>query len=251
MNPQQVKQSLNIIHGEFAPILDRSSATRVLQNAVNQAKNTYDLYQNYEGKTHYKNVITEAGWGFNITRTDPLRFERTLISKYPFRIDLTCEFSWVGNEPTKRNVAVRLWALNRGMFFRDEWDAERIRAGALNERVMMRFHFDLAEPNQSAPLSHLQIGGVADGNEYCWLHPKIEKPRFAHMPMDLVLVCELIGATFYEQDYRKISKSAQWKGEIRKSQQALLKDYFEECLNAIASDKSVLTDCLWRRHAQV
>jgi hypothetical protein len=250
VNPQQVSQSLNIIRSEFAAILDRGSATRVLQNARIQAQNNYDLYQSYVGRTHYTHNITEAGWGFNITRNDPLRFEQTTISKYSFRVDLTCEFFWVGNEFAKRNIAVRLWALNRQVFFREEWDAERIRAGALNERVMMRFHFDMAEPDQSAPLSHLQIGGIADANEYCWLHPKIEKPRFAHMPIDLVLACELIGATFYEQRYRKIRKSGLWKGEIRKSQQAHLQGYFQECLNAIASDRSVLTDCLWQRPAQ-
>jgi hypothetical protein len=248
VNPQQVSQSLNIIKSEFAQILDRSSATRVIQDARDQVKNSYDLYQSYVGKTHYNHDITKTGWGFTITRKAPLIFEQTTIRKYSFRIDLNCELYWKNDGPSRRNIAVRLWALNKQMIFREEWDAERIRGGSINERVMTRFHFDLADPGQSAPLSHLQIGGIADENEYCWLHTKIEKPRFPHMPMDLVLVCELIGATFYEeQGFRKIRKSGFWKGEIQKSQRTLLKNYFEGCLDAIAKDRSVLTEFLWQR----
>ena len=250
MNPKQVSRSLNIIQSEFASILDRRSATRVLQDARDQAQNSYSLYQEYSRRTDQVHSIINTGWGFDITRQKPLRFEQMEISKYPFRIDLTCEIRWKDEEPAKRNIAVRLWALSRQMFFREEWDAERIKAESLNERVMIRFHFDLANPNQSAPLSHLQIGGVADGTEYCWLHPKIEKPRFPHMPMDLVLACELIGATFYEErGFREIRRSGLWRGEIRKSQNTLLRNYFEGCLDAIANDRSVLTDFLWQRPA--
>jgi len=250
VNPQQVSQSLNIILSEFALILDRSSATRVIQNARIQVQNTYDLYHRYEGKTHYNHDITYTGWGYSITRKDPLIFEQTTISKYPFRIDLTCDLYWKNDGPARRNIAVRLWALNRQMYFREEWDAERIGGESLNERVMIRFHFDLAGPGQSAPQSHLQIGGVADENEYCWLHPKIEKPRFPIMPMDLILVCELIGATFYEErGFSKIHKSGQWRGEIMKSQHTLLRNYFEGCLNTIENNRSVLTEFLWQRSA--
>jgi hypothetical protein len=250
VNPQRVSQSLNIIQSEFAQVLDRSSATRVLQNARTQVQNTHDLYQSYEGKTHYDHDITNTGWGFSITRKDPLKFGQTTISKYPFRIDLTCELYWKNDGPVRRNIGVRLWALSRQMFFREEWDSERIGGGSLNERVMIRFHFDLAGSGQSAPLSHLQIGGIPEENEYCWFHPKIEKPRFPIMPMDLVLVCELIGVTFYEeQGFRKIHKSGRWRGEILNSQQTLLKNYFEGCLHAVENNSSVLTEFLWQRSA--
>jgi hypothetical protein len=246
VNAEQVGQSLNVIKNDLAALLDRSSSTRVLQNAISQAQGTYALYQKYAGKTHLTNEITKSGWGFSIPRNDPLRFNQTTISDYLFRIDLTGEFYWTNSKPVKRNIGVRLWALNRQMFFREEWDAERIASGVANERVMMRFHFDMADSNQSAPLSHLQMGGVADDSEYCWFHPKIEKPRFPHMPMDLILVCELLGMTFYEPEYKKIRKSGLWKGELRKSQNDLLHDYFTGCLQAIAQDKSVLIDYMWQ-----
>lgn len=222
----------------------------MLQNAHSQVQNTNELYQRYVGKTHHHHDITNTGWGFSITRRDPLKFEQTTISEYPFRIDLTFELYWKNDGPVRRNIAIRLWALNSQMFFREEWDAERIRGGSLNERVMIRFHFDLAGSDQSAPQSHLQIGGIPDENEYCWLHPKIEKPRFPIMPMDLVLVCELIGATFYEErGFRKIHKSGRWRGEILKSQHTLLRNYFEGCLNALDNEKSILTEYLWQRPA--
>ncbi len=246
MNKEQACKSLVAIQNELASILDRSSATRVIQNAISQVQNTYDLYHKYEGKTHIKHKITDTGWGFSIAKNDPLMIKQTEISDYPFRIDLTGEFSWKSNKPAKRNIGIRLWALDRQMFFREEWDAERIGSRVSNERVMMRFHFDMVNSSQSAPISHLQMGGVSEGTEYCWLHPKIEKPRFPHMPMDLILVCELLGMTFYEADYKKIRKSGLWKGELQKSQDDILKDYFKGCLDAIENKKSVLIDYLWQ-----
>jgi len=248
VNPEQVLKGLNIINSELAGILDRATATQVLQSARTDVQSSYELYKTYVKQTHQKHEIVESGWGFSI-RQRPLQFGKTVISGYPFRVDLTCEFRWQGENGEKyikRNIAVRLWSLSKDMIFREDWDSERLRALSLKERVMMRFHFDLADPQQSAPLCHLQIGGIAADHEHCWFHPKIEKPRFPHMPMDLVLACELIAATFYEQSYRRIRKSGHWRGVLQQSQVALLKDYFEGCLRAINERKSVLTDFLWK-----
>lgn len=250
INSEKVCKSLRIIESELASILDRTTAAYVLNKARKDIETTSHGYQKYKRQTHQRLPIVDEGWGFSIKQT-PLKFNRTTINDYPFRIDLTCELRWkTDDQPIKSNIAVRLWALGKEMFFRKEWDAEHLGILLSNQRVMTRFHLDLADPRQSAPLWHLQIGGIAEENEYCWLHPKIDKPRFPFMPMDLVLVCELIGATFYEQEYKKIRKSSFWKGEIQKSQEILLKEYFKRGLDAITDKKSVLTDFLWKEPQQ-
>src|SRR5260370_1397775 len=94
---------------------------------------------------------------------------------------------------------VRVWALDKNLCYRADWDAERVRE-ELNEslgRVMLRFHFDLAEPPQSGPKYHIQIGGVPHGGELWWLPPSLNLPRIAHPPIDLVLACEMIAANFF------------------------------------------------------
>ncbi len=246
MKPDGIKRSLNIIETELSNILDKTSAINVLRRAQQEVDDSYRLYETWTRRTDRTKPVVQEGWGFSI-RDRPLRFKNTDVSGYPFQIDLTCELRWkdqLQKEPAKGNIAVRLWALSNRMIYRKGLDADPLED--LNQRVMMRFHFDRANQQQSGPKSHLQIGGVADEEEYCWLHEKIEKPRFAHMPMDLVLVCELIGATFYEPSFRTIRTSGQWKSIVRESQNNLLRDYFDGCLRAVENDQSVLVDFLWQ-----
>jgi len=62
--------------------------------------------------------------------------------------------------------------------------------------------------------------------------------------MDMVLICQLIAANFYGQDYRAFRESAEWKGALRKSQAHLLQSYYAECAAAIKREDDLL-DHLW------
>lgn len=249
MNPSEVTRGLTIIKNEFRRILDRNSCDRVLLNAKQEVDDTYEQYQEYIRRTDLTHPIIENGWGFSIDRNEPLKFEVTQINDYRFWVDLSCEFRWKKvnrNESvqSKRNLAVRLWTNDQRLVFRKDWDAARIQDG-IQRRVMLRFHFDDAEETQDAPKSHLQVGGVAEVNEYCWLHEKVNQPRLPHPPLDLVLACELIAATLYTSRYRVIMNSGRWKGVVRDSQNTMLLEYYRKCVATIENDQSVLSDFLW------
>ena len=66
---------------------------------------------------------------------------------------------------TTQELVLRIWSADEAIMYREQYDSELIgelvtaRSNPLKERVMLRCHFDLANPNQDGPLYHLQIGG--------------------------------------------------------------------------------------------
>lgn len=245
MNAKQVSQSLDILRTQLSNILDPRSSDYVLERAKNQAVFSEGLYYRYRDRSDYTHRIVTDGWGFKID-DPPLRFVGTEIHGYQFAVDILCDFRWKDNMACKRSIVLRLWSLDEGIFIREDWDSERLidlyTKNALTERVMVRFHFEEAVLNTPEPPYHMQIGGLAKANEFCWLHPKIEVPRFPIPPMDLVLMCELIGANFYPHVYRKIRNDSTWRGQILNSQNALLLRYFESCCKDIEDGRNFFSD---------
>lgn len=251
MNAQQVIDGLNILQTQLARVLDQNSMERTLGKAREDAQYSEELYYKYIGKPDVAHKIKETGWGFEVKKP-ALRFKETEISGYRFYVDIICEFRWKGDVPCRRNAVLRLWTLDSNMLYRPHWDSDFIGnlvtdpQECLKERVILRFHFDMAGEGASELRHHMQVGGVAQGGEYCWLPPQIDVPRFPYPPVDLFLMCELVGANFYGQEYNRIGTDATWVHQIRESQQALLMEYYEGCCRAITEGKSVLMNHLWQ-----
>lgn len=244
MNAGQVNEILGILQTQLYGILDPDYTDRVIGRAQKDVAFSEDLYYKYRDRSDVAHPNVTEGWGFKID-DPPLRFARTDIHGYQFAVDVLCDFRWKDDLPCKRSIVLRLWSQDDRMFVREDWDSTQIidlyTKNALTERVMARFHFEEAVLDTPEPPYHMHIGGLAKANEFCWLHPKIDVPRFPFPPMDLVLMCELVGANFYPQTYRKIRNDSTWKGCILKSQDALLRRYFEDCCKDIGNHQTIFS----------
>lgn len=188
-------------------------------------------------------------WGFEIRPDNPLRFRETRVEGLRIRVDLFLSAYWdkdPADSPTDLRVVVRIWSLDPKFCVREEWDAPAVASGFDPGigRVMLRFHFDLANPSQAGPRYHFQVGGNARPEELHWFPEALAVPRLMHAPMDLVLTTELVAATFYREEYDKLSREPAWKGSRRVIQEHLLAGYFSRALGAIDGNESVL-DVLW------
>ncbi len=253
MKPSEAIYSLTVLRDTFGRILD-PTGPRLLDQAIAQVRASAGETQN-EGtgaQRKKKKKKVEPPWGFQITPDSPLQFQKCSVKDANVRVDLFCRFEWPSDstaEASIQNLAVRVWALDKDLCYRADWDAERIRE-KLNEsigRVMLRFHFDRAGHLQSGPKYHLQIGGVPHGGELWWLPPSLNLPRIAHPPTDLVLACEMIAANFFPQEYQQIQAEATWRKIVRISQMQTLREYHAVCHGVVSVDEppKSLLDTLW------
>jgi len=253
MKPNDAIFSLNVLRDRFSGIIEATSA-RVLEEALAQVRassgQTTDENATRSRKTKKKKM--RPPWGFKIAPETPLQFQRCSVKGVNVRVDLYCQFEWPSDpaaEASVQNLAVRIWALDKNLCYRPEWDAERI-GKEFNEslgRVMLRFHFDLATAPQPGPKYHFQIGGVPHGAELWWLPPSVNLPRIAHPPTDIVLACEMIAANFFPAEYRQIQAEATWKRAVRISQSETLREYHALCHEVVSVDEppNNLLDALW------
>jgi hypothetical protein len=133
------------------------------------------------------------------------------------------------------NVVVRVWCLDMAVSHREKLDALELREviEKAGRRVMLRYHFDLAEDTQSGPRFHLQVGGNSMPDETCWLPETISIPRIGHHPLDLALACELVALNFYSAEAGRIFRDATIRGVVRDSQAGLLRDYYSWCAQVL------------------
>lgn len=98
------------------------------------------------------------------------------------------------------------------------------------KRIVRRFHFD-HQPNESnKPPSHLQYGGIFPENDttlgwhYCLEH-FLENPRLHYLPMDPVLLLDLVIREF-KTPLHKWTQESDWRDLVLKSQNIWWSDYW-------------------------
>jgi hypothetical protein len=249
MNPADVEVGLRTIKDSLASIL-ASSYSRVLEDAMAQVRPAAELWR--KGSKNWRKK--GKAWGYQISRDQPLEFQVCVVRDYETMVDLSCALTWPKDpdaEPLEQNVTLRVWALDRRVSFRRDWDAPQIEdmLEGLGKRVMLRVHFDLANSTQPGPKYHIQVGGIQGQNELCWFHPSLNLPRIAHPPTDLVLICEMIASNFFPEQYRTIRTDPIWRGAVRDTQRSVLQEYFHRCHEAVVSDQhdQSLLDQLWNK----
>lgn len=94
--------------------------------------------------------------------------------------------------------------------------------------TVARWHFDFAnEKNgsmQSGPLTHLQFGGHIAGGDRSKDYP-LKVPRWSHPPMDLALLCEVIVANFFPNQWDSIKENPSWCESISISEKLCYSAY--------------------------
>jgi hypothetical protein len=247
MTPADVENGLKAVKNHLANILEGSSSS-VLDQAIAQVHPAAETWR--KGQTNWRR--RGVAWGYSISRDQPLEFQVCKVRGYDTFVDLSCAFKWPKDPdagPLEQNVVLRVWTLEKRLYFRQEWDAEQIQTmvDGLGRRVMLRLHFDLANPGQPGPKYHIQVGGNPAGNELCWFPPSVDLPRIPHPPTDLVLACEMIASNFFPEQYRRIRTDLIWRGAIRDTQRSVLQEYFQRCHETVAREQhdQSLLDHLW------
>ena len=243
----QVKQSLDVIQKHLRPILD-DRADLVVERAqamLRRSKREWD-----ESRRQGRAERPARPWGFRIPPDAPLGFKPTQVDGLKLRVDLSTKAKWdaepavrpaQARRPSARMVPRPSYLLqSRSGDSPELYDAVDPKAG----RVMMRVHFDLANPEQPGPQYHLQVGGNSWPEELHWFPKSLAVPRLLHMPVDLTLASELVAATFYQAAFKRIRREPSWRGSRRVSQEYLLAKYFRDAMDAVRDNRSVL-ETLW------
>lgn len=114
--------------------------------------------------------------------------------------------------------------------------------------VLIKHHIDLANSAeaefQQGPIFHLQFGGHTPKNSRSFEVP-IKEPRWLCIPMDVVLLCEVIVANFYPEAWEKLKNQPGWNGPIITSQRFCITPFVNELQKKLGVPSRTLADHLW------
>jgi hypothetical protein len=195
---------------------------------------------------------------------ESLRFIQCNVNGMKFQVDLSFNLHYRIDYHTEdgsclqishdsanlHTLLLRIWSLDHSLSFRSDWDANQlepqIKSGG--RRVVARMHFDRANPTQTGPKFHLQLGGNAGVDELSWFPKALDVPRFPHPPLDIVLACEMIAANFFEDEFfSTIAKDPSWIAAVKLSQKICYFNYFSLCQQVSEQNKTSLLGQLWNR----
>lgn len=252
MNYRHLIRSLDTIKANLTEVVLELEAENVISAAIADLKKSKARYDKSQRRTDLRHKRVND-WGYEILHA-PLRFQLAHYKGYRLRPDIICNFRWQkeGALPTTQELVLRIWSDDERLIYREEYDSEAIAElitaphHELTERVILRCHFDLANANQDGPTYHLQIGGNPRAKEYGWYPKELDLPRLIHSPCDLLLLCQLVVANFFPDEYQVIRQDASWRWAITTTQKYLLEEYHRKCLDAIRNER-VLLDELWNK----
>lgn len=112
---------------------------------------------------------------------------------------------------------------------------------------IFRWHFDQANITnnraQPGPLYHLQFGGHA--HEDRSKDMPISEPRWAHPPMDLVLLLEAVTANFFPAAWEDLRDDREWCGKIQVAQRFCLQHYYDKLGQHLREPSGTMLSNFW------
>ena len=202
-----------------------------------------------------KKVRASNPWSYQTRAGTALTFRECSYNGYRYQVDIQFSIRGHGSDSaaplTWQAVVIRVWSLDANLCARDDWDSKRIvdvfrSGGAGKRRVMVRHHFDLANQGQEGPRYHVQIGGGADDDEYCWHPRQMALPRLLHLPVDLILACELVVANFFPDEYKTLRDEPEWEALVRRSEDYFVRPSVTKWLGGIdRDDRPSLLHAAW------
>lgn len=115
------------------------------------------------------------------------------------------------------------------------------------ETFLSRWHVDWANTTdgitQSGPLVHLQYGGHRPGHRDTD-HP-LKVPRWCHPPMDILLLCELVAANFYEREWENLREDQNWCRAITIGQKLCYSAYLRKMMDGLSISSKTLLHSMW------
>jgi hypothetical protein len=240
--------------GAFQALYDFGNKTKVIESrSLDIIRNVINMINQEKSDRTSKNTNIQE-WGYEIPIQDAIRLKEISIDDYLYSVDIFCNFKWTDNSlPITQELVLRIWTSSQNLIYREEFDSEKLLNLATDplggRRVMLRCHFDLANPKQDGPTYHLQFGGNGKKSippEYCWYPSTISLPRFPYPPTDFFLLFQLVLKNYYKNDYRKLMEEHTWRRHFFEIQKCFLENYYQNCLDSIQKNKSLL-DEIWNK----
>lgn len=116
-----------------------------------------------------------------------------------------------------------------------------------NNKNFARWHFDRANSTdgvfQNGPLYHLQFGGhMPNQSEDFW----VKEPRWAHAPMDLILLLEVVAANFYTRAWtEKVRRDPTWCNNVSQSERMCMTAYLKRVHALLNVSSDTVLSGLW------
>jgi hypothetical protein len=112
---------------------------------------------------------------------------------------------------------------------------------------LSRWHVDWAnstdEISQPGPLVHLQYGGHRPGHRQND-HP-LKVPRWCHPPVDILILCELVAANFYEDKWEQLREDLNWCKAIAVGQRLCYQAYLRKMTDGLSISSKTLLHSMW------
>jgi hypothetical protein len=110
-----------------------------------------------------------------------------------------------------------------------------------------RWHVDWANGTdgemQPGPLVHLQYGGHRPGHRET--DHRLKVPRWSHPPMDILLLCEVVAANFYEEKWEYLREDASWCASIAIGQKLCYSAYIRKMSAGMSISSRTLLHSMW------
>ena len=184
-------------------------------------------------------------WRLCIDRSRPLRFKKSENSHGSLLIPEICCIMEGSNDDKKPfeqlKLELKLKSDDDNLVFRDAWDSPRV-LKELNqlrrrERVILRYHFEPGSATEDGePTYHMSHGGASDAAELCWFPSTVRSPRIPFVPLDLVLACELVVASFFPKKFVQIQSLPEWCSLVYRSELLLLSPLLMEAASRSSTD---------------
>lgn len=220
---------------------------------VPTAKEMADWLQQ-TGRTLYRKRIIESGhmfeglvkiassqgggncrWSYEISQSNPIVFKRKHDPHLNKVIRPQIYASICVDESRKGGVCFK--RLDLALEVKDE-----------EGNVLIKHHVDFANSSgiqfQEGPLFHLQFGGHTPGNSKTFEVP-IKEPRWLCIPLDVVLLCEVVVANFYPEDWVELKRLPGWNDPIIRSQRLCVVPFLNALQNKVSASSRSLLDHMW------
>lgn len=116
-----------------------------------------------------------------------------------------------------------------------------------HQNPVSRWHVDWANSSegtmQTGPLVHLQYGGHRPGHRETD-HP-LKVPRWSHPPMDVLLLCEVVAANFFEKEWGDLREDQNWCQAISTAQKLCYSAYLRKMLSGLSISSKTLLHAMW------
>lgn len=176
-------------------------------------------------------------WAYEISKSNPIVFRR----KHDQHLNRTIQPQIYASISVQQSTAggVCFKRLDLALEVLDE-----------EGNVLIKHHIDFANsPDgqfQEGPLFHMQFGGHTPGHAKMFEVP-IKEPRWLCFPLDVVLLCEVVAANFYPEEWAELKSLPGWNDPIVSSQKLCIIPF----LNALQSKASIssrsLLDQVWAK----